>query len=71
VVDGVERIENDEAFAMARTLAKTEGLFAGISTGANITAALRVARNNPGKTIVTIACSFGERYLSTPLYQEL
>jgi cysteine synthase len=66
------QVSNDDAFAMARRLAKEEGLLVGISTGANVIAALEVARRpeNKGKTIVTIACSTGERYLSTPLAAE-
>jgi cysteine synthase A len=66
------QVTNDEAFAMARRLAKEEGILVGISTGANVVAAIEVARRpqNKGKTIVTIACSTGERYLSTPLAAE-
>lgn len=66
------RVTNDDAFAMARRLAKEEGLLVGISTGANVWAALAVARRpeNKGKMIVTVACSTGERYLSTPLAAE-
>ena len=66
------QISNDEAFAMARRLAKEEGLLVGISTGANVTAALQLAKRpeNKGKVLVTIACSTGERYLSTPLAAE-
>lgn len=66
------QVSNDDAFAMARRLAKEEGILAGISTGANVWAALEVARRpeNQGKTIVTIACSTGERYLSTALAAE-
>ena len=63
------QVTNDDAFAMARRLAKEEGLLVGISTGANVWAAIQVALRpeNKGKTIVTIACSTGERYLSTAL----
>ncbi len=71
IVESVQ-VSNDDAFAMARRLAKEEGLLVGISTGANVCAALEVARRpeNKGKTIVTIACSTGERYLSTALAAE-
>ena len=64
---------NEEAFAWARRLAREEGILGGISTGANVAAAARVAARpaNRGKVIVTVAASFGERYLSTPLFQEL
>jgi cysteine synthase A len=65
-------VTNDEAFAMARRMAKEEGLLVGISSGANVVAALEVAKRpeNKGKTIVTVACSTGERYLSTALAAE-
>ncbi len=72
IVDEVIRITDDEAFAMARRLAKEEGIFGGISSGGNMAAAAKVAARpeNAGKVIVTIMCSFGERYLSTPLFEE-
>ena len=63
------KVTNEDAFAVARELAAKEGILGGISTGANVWAALEVAKRpgNSGKTIVTVACSTGERYLSTPL----
>jgi cysteine synthase A len=72
VLDEVITVTNDEAFAMARRLAKEEGILAGISSGANVHAAIQVAKRpeNKGKLIVTIACSTGERYLSTALAAE-
>ena len=65
-------VSNEDAFATARRLAKEEGILAGISTGANVWAAMQVAQRpeNQGRTIVTFACSTGERYLSTPLANE-
>ena len=73
LIDGVVQIDNDKAFETARELARLEGIPAGISTGANFAAAIEVARmpENKGKTIVTIACSFAERYISTPLFDGL
>jgi cysteine synthase A len=66
------QVTNDDSFAMARRLAKEEGILAGISTGANVWAAVQVAKRpeHKGKVIVTFACSTGERYLSTPLAAE-
>ena len=71
LLGAVETVSNDEAFAWARRLAREEGILGGISTGANVAAAVRMAGRpeNRGKVLVTIAASFGERYLSTPLYQ--
>jgi cysteine synthase len=70
VLDRIIQVSNDDAFAMARRLAKEEGLMVGISSGAAATAALQVARDNPGKLIVFIVPSNGERYLSTVLFDE-
>src|SRR3989454_11928164 len=66
------QVSNDDSFAMARRLAKEEGILAGISSGANVWAAIEVAKRpqNKGAMIVTVACSTGERYLSTPLAAE-
>ena len=71
LISGVERVTGDEAITMARRLAAEEGLFVGISSGANVVAALRLAARPElaGTTIVTVAPSTGERYLSTPLWE--
>lgn len=62
-------VSNEQAIETARRLAREEGIFAGISSGANIFAALQVAsRLGPGKNLVTILCDTGERYLSTGIY---
>lgn len=72
LISDVIQVANDDAFTMARRLAKEEGILVGISTGANVWAAIEVAKRpeNKGKIIVTIAPSTGERYLSTPLAAE-
>jgi cysteine synthase A len=69
IVDEAITVTNEEAFEMAQKLAQLEGLPAGISTGANVASALKVAARPEfqGKRIVTIGCSSTERYLSTPL----
>ncbi|MEM7623565.1 MAG: cysteine synthase A [Planctomycetota bacterium] len=71
LLSGIEKVSNEDAYAWARRLIREEGLFAGISTGANVCAAARFAARpeNKGKTVVTIWCSFGERYLSTPMFE--
>jgi cysteine synthase A len=73
LLNGVITVTNDEAFEWARRLAREEGIFGGISTGANICAVAKAIQkfNLKGKRIVTIVASFGERYLSTPLYKDL
>ncbi|QID17069.1 cysteine synthase A [Nitrogeniibacter mangrovi] len=73
VYDEVARVKNDDAFAMARRLAAEEGLLVGISSGAAVSAALDIGKRpeNAGKLIVVIIPSFGERYLSTALFQDL
>ena len=73
VIDGVEKVSNDDAFAMARKVARVEGIPVGISSGAALVAAFRLASlpENAGKTIVAIIPSFAERYLSTALFEGL
>lgn len=70
VVDEVIRIKDEEAIDTARKLAKLEGIFCGISSGANVLAALKVAERpeNAGKKVVAIVCDTGERYLTTALF---
>ena len=69
IIDEVIQVSNEDAFATAQTLAQKDGIMGGISTGANVWAAMQLGKRPEmaGKTIVTVGCSFGERYLSTPL----
>jgi cysteine synthase A len=73
LIDEVITILDDEAFDYGRRLAREEGILSGISSGAALGAAIRVARRseNAGKLIVMVQPSFGERYLSTPLFRDL
>jgi cysteine synthase A len=73
VIDEILTVSKENAFAMASRLAREEGILAGISAGANVWAAVQVARKpeNAGKVIVTVICDTGERYLSTPLFDDI
>ena len=73
ILDGVVKVSNDSAVSMARLLAAEEGLLVGISAGANVQAAIDYGSrpDNKGKTIVTILCDFGERYIQTVLFDAL
>lgn len=71
LVEGVIEVDDLDAIEMARRLAKEEGILSGISSGANVVAALEVAKRiGPGATVVTVLPDTGERYLSTILFQE-
>ncbi|MCP4582495.1 MAG: cysteine synthase A [candidate division Zixibacteria bacterium] len=71
VVDNVIQVKKEDAFATAKKLAKEEGILAGISSGANVWAALQVAAKlGQGNTVMTIVADTGERYLSTPLTED-
>ncbi|MDI5834102.1 cysteine synthase CysM [Shewanella xiamenensis] len=67
-VDAVMDIEEQDAKAMARTLAREEGICAGVSSGGAVFAALEIARQNPGAVVVAIVCDRGDRYLSSGLF---
>ncbi|MDP2921954.1 MAG: cysteine synthase A [Candidatus Omnitrophota bacterium] len=71
LIDEIFKVKNEEAIETARRLAKEEGVLAGISSGANVFAALEIAKRpeNKSKTIVTVICDTGERYLSTDMYK--
>jgi len=70
IYDEIIKVSNEDAYSMAREIAKTEGLLVGISSGANVQAVYEIAlrEENRGKTIVTILCDTAERYLSTELF---
>jgi cysteine synthase A len=73
LIDEIIKVKHEDAGEISRRLAKEEGILAGISSGANVWAALQVAKRpeNKGKTIVTVICDTGERYLSTWLFQNV
>ena len=73
LADEILTVENDEAIEITRQVVRKEGILMGISAGANVAVAIRVALRpeNKGKLIVTFVCDTGERYLSTPTYTEL
>ncbi|RUM66886.1 MAG: cysteine synthase A [Sulfurospirillum sp.] len=68
IYDRVVQVSNEEAFETSREIAKKEGLLVGISSGANVYAAMQIAKENPGKMVVTILPDTAERYLSTELF---
>jgi cysteine synthase A len=68
IYDDIFKVEDEDAMSESRRVAESEGIFVGISSGANIKAAREIAKQNPGKVIVTMLCDTGERYLSTELF---
>jgi cysteine synthase A len=72
VIDEIFRVTNDQAVAMAKRIIREEGVLCGISSGANVFAAVELAKRpeNAGKLVVCVACDTAERYLSTALYQD-
>ena len=72
IIDDIIKVSNEDAFSTAQALSDKDGILGGISTGANVWAAMELAKRPEmeGKKIVTIGCSFGERYLSTPLAEK-
>ena len=68
VLDGIVTVKGDDAIKMAKEVAKTKGILCGISSGANILAGKKLSEENPDKLVVTVVCDFGERYLSTELF---
>ena len=72
IIDEIVTVSNEDAFETARRVARDEGILCGISSGANVWAALQVAKRpeNKGKLVVTVICDTGERYLSTPLLED-
>ena len=73
LIDEVVQVTDDEAMSYGRKLAREEGILSGISTGAALCATIKIAKRkeNKDKIIVMIQPSYGERYLSTPLFQDL
>lgn len=72
LIDEIVKVTNEDAIKTARRLAKEEGILSGISAGANVSAAIEVAKRpeNKGKRIITVLCDVGERYLSTILFHQ-
>ena len=68
IYDRVMQVTEEQAYEAARFLGKTEGILVGISSGAALHAALEIAKENPGKTVVVLLPDTGDRYLSTPLF---